>query len=90
MLRTSTETTDELTHMLKNFDNHLKSIEAKRTKQLDIKEKEDKTLDDLRRRERGLASTQGELKANRTVSSMTTLVDESWRLTTVLRPTSAI
>jgi hypothetical protein len=30
------------------------------------------------------------LKANRTVSSMTTLVDESWRLTTVLRPTSAI
>ncbi|ORY30598.1 hypothetical protein BCR39DRAFT_529095 [Naematelia encephala] len=59
------EPTDELTHMLRNFDTHLKSIQSKRSKQLELREKEDEILDDLRRRERSLAGTQGGLVANR-------------------------
>lgn len=62
-----TEPTDELKHMLRNFDSHLKTIEAKKSKQMELKEKEEATLDDLRRRERNLASTQGGLVANRRV-----------------------
>ena len=61
------ETTDELGNMLKNFDSHLKSIEAKKSKQVDFKEKEEGTVEDLRRRERNLATTQGGLVANRKV-----------------------
>ncbi len=53
--------------MLKNFDSHLKTIEAKKAKQIELKEKEEGTLEDLRRRERNLASTQGGLIANRKV-----------------------
>lgn len=53
---------------LKNFDNHLRSIETRKAKQLEIREKEETALEDLRRRERNLASTQGGLVANRRVS----------------------
>ena len=61
------ESTDELGHMLKNFDSHLKSIEAKKAKQVELREKEASAVEDLRRRERNLASTQGGLVANRKV-----------------------
>lgn len=62
------ETTDELEHMLKNFETHLATVKAKRDKQEDLKKKEDEALEELRRRERHLASTQGGLIANRKVS----------------------
>jgi DNA repair protein RAD50 len=54
--------------MLSNFDSHLRSIEQKKTKQLELREKEEAVLSDLRTRERNLASTQGGLKANKAVS----------------------
>ncbi|GFZ50594.1 Hydrolase acting on acid anhydrides [Saitozyma sp. JCM 24511] len=60
-----TETSDELQHMLSNFNAHVASIEAKRATQIDLREKEDSALEDLRRRERNLASTQGGLIANK-------------------------
>lgn len=60
--------------MLRNFDSHLKSIQTKKAKQAELKDKEDSGLDDLRRRERNLASTQGGLIANRKVSPRVTLV----------------
>lgn len=53
--------------MYQNFDTHLKSIEAKRDKQIEARDKEDDALEDLRRRERNLLSTQGELRTNRKV-----------------------
>ena len=69
MVESSTvaDPTDELGHKVKNFDSHLKTIEAKKVKQVEQKEKEEATLEDLRRRERNLASTQGGLVANRRV-----------------------
>ena len=63
------ETTEELSHMLQNFESHLKSIEGKKAKQTELREKEENVSEDLRRRERNLASTQGGLVANRNVSS---------------------
>jgi DNA repair protein RAD50 len=54
--------------MLSNFNAHVASIEAKRATQIDLREKEDSALEDLRRRERNLASTQGGLIANKRVS----------------------
>ena len=61
------ETTEELEHMLENFATHLKSIEGKRATQKEMRDKEDAALDDLRKRERSLASAQGGLVANRNV-----------------------
>jgi DNA repair protein RAD50 len=61
------ETTDDLQHMLSNFNAHVASIEAKRAKQLELREKEDAALDQLRIREKNLASTQGGLGANKRV-----------------------
>lgn len=57
--------------MLKNFDSHLETIKAKKAKQVELKEKEEAAVEDLRRRERNLASTQGELTANRKVCMIT-------------------
>lgn len=54
--------------MYQNFDAHLKTIEGKRDKQIEARDKEDEALEDLRRRERNLLSTQGELRTNRKVS----------------------
>ena len=62
------ETTAELESMLANFDSHLRTIEGKRSRQLELRDKEDEALDELRRRERNLASTQGGLIASRKVS----------------------
>nr|XP_018262086.1 DNA repair protein RAD50 [Kwoniella dejecticola CBS 10117]OBR84244.1 DNA repair protein RAD50 [Kwoniella dejecticola CBS 10117] len=59
------ETSDELQHMLNNFDAHLRSIEGKKATQESLKEKEEGVLDDLRSRERTLALRQGELQGNR-------------------------
>jgi DNA repair protein RAD50 len=57
--------------MLKNFDSHLETIKAKKAKQVELKEKEEAAVEDLRRRERNLASTQGGLTANRKVCMIT-------------------
>ena len=62
------EPTAELESMLANFDSHLRTIEGKRSRQLELRDKEDEALDELRRRERNLASTQGGLIASRKVS----------------------
>ncbi|OCF56822.1 DNA repair protein RAD50 [Kwoniella mangroviensis CBS 10435] len=59
------ESTEELQHMLNNFDAHLRSIESKRATQQSLKDKEEGILEDLRNKERSLASKQGGLLANR-------------------------
>nr|XP_031864453.1 uncharacterized protein CI109_000367 [Kwoniella shandongensis]KAA5531525.1 hypothetical protein CI109_000367 [Kwoniella shandongensis] len=59
------ETTEELQHMFSNFNSHLRSIEGKRATQEGLKEKEEILLEDLRSKERSLASKQGGLLANR-------------------------
>lgn len=43
-------------------------IESKRDKQIELRDKEDMALKELRRRENNLVSTQGGLQANRRVS----------------------
>lgn len=53
--------------MLSNFAAHVSAIEAKKAKQLELRDKEDAAIDELRRRERNLASTQGGLTANKRV-----------------------
>ncbi|WVQ84355.1 hypothetical protein IAT38_006507 [Cryptococcus sp. DSM 104549] len=62
-----TESTEELQHMLNNFDKHLRDIAAQRSNKEDEKEKEENTLDSLRSQERNLASRHGGLLANRRV-----------------------
>ncbi|ORX37164.1 hypothetical protein BD324DRAFT_625039 [Kockovaella imperatae] len=62
-----TEETDELEHMLENFATHLKSIEGKKAMQVEMRDKEEAALEDLRKRERGLASAQGGLVANKNI-----------------------
>ncbi|BEJ06595.1 hypothetical protein CcaverHIS641_0311170 [Cutaneotrichosporon cavernicola] len=71
------DTTEELMHKFQNFETHLKSIEGKRDQQIEVRDKEDEALDELRRRERNLLSTQGELRTNRKASgySLTSLED---------------
>nr|XP_019013012.1 DNA repair protein RAD50 [Kwoniella pini CBS 10737]OCF51793.1 DNA repair protein RAD50 [Kwoniella pini CBS 10737] len=59
------ETSEELQHMLNNFDSHLRSIEGKKASQESLKEKEEGVLEDLRTKERTLALRQGELQGNR-------------------------
>lgn len=61
------ETTDELKDMLKNFDQSLKTIEAKKSKQLELRNKEDASLEQLRGKERELAGTHGGLIATKRV-----------------------
>lgn len=53
--------------MFSNFNAHLRSIEGKRATQEGLKEKEENLLEDLRSKERSLASKQGGLLANRKV-----------------------
>ncbi len=53
--------------MRDNFNSHLAKIAAKKDKQIELREKEDSALDDLRRKERNLASVQGGLLANKRV-----------------------
>lgn len=55
--------------MLKNFDQSLKTIEGKKAKQLEARSKEDAALEQLRRKERELASSHGGLIANKRVSA---------------------
>lgn len=62
------ESTDELQHMMTNFATHLATVQSRKQRQLDLRDKEDAALTELRRRERNLASTQGGLAANRKVS----------------------
>ncbi|EKC98002.1 hypothetical protein A1Q2_07799 [Trichosporon asahii var. asahii CBS 8904] len=56
---------NDLKRQYENFDAHLNSIESKRDKQTELRDKEDHALRDLRRRENNLISTQGGLQANR-------------------------
>lgn len=62
------EPSDELQDRLKNFDSHLKTLEAKRAKQVELREKEGDTTKDLRNREHRLAMNHGSLIGKRTVS----------------------
>ncbi|KAL7420509.1 DNA repair protein rad50 [Cryptotrichosporon argae] len=59
------ESTEELQNLYMNFDAHLRAIEQKRDRQVEARKKEEDALEDLRRRERNLATTQGGLVANR-------------------------
>ena len=68
MLIRCLEPTDELEHMLTNFETHLKDTGGKKATQTDLRNKEDVGLEELRKRERALTSAQGGLIANRDVS----------------------
>ena len=58
---------EELQDRLNNFDTHLRTIEGKKSRQLELKQKETETLDDLRKKERTLATEHGGLIAQRRV-----------------------
>jgi len=61
------ESTEDLVHQFQNFDEHVKSIEAKRDRKVQDKRDEDAAIEDHRRRERNLLSTHGALVNNRKV-----------------------
>jgi DNA repair protein RAD50 len=61
------DTTEDLLHQFRNFDEHVKSIEGKRDRKVEDKRNEDLAIEDHRRRERNLLSTQGALVNNRKV-----------------------
>jgi len=51
----------------KNFEKHFNSIQARKAKQIELREKEEEALEDLRRREGILSRTLGGLIARRDV-----------------------
>jgi DNA repair protein RAD50 len=53
---------------LSNFDAHLKELKTKETKQVDLQDKENEAIKDLRNREHRLAVANGALHAKRAVS----------------------
>jgi len=61
------ETTAELEEKKKNFEKHFNSIQARKAKQIELREKEEEALEDLRRREGILSRTLGGLIARRDV-----------------------
>jgi hypothetical protein len=52
----------------KNFEKHLSAIQARKAKQIELREKEEEALEDLRRREGILSRSLGGLIARRDVS----------------------
>jgi DNA repair protein RAD50 len=64
------DTTAELEEKRKNFEKHLSSIQARKAKQIELREKEEEALEDLRRREGILSRTLGGLIARRDVSQV--------------------
>lgn len=62
------DSTAELEEKRKNFEKHLSSIQARKAKQIELREKEEEALEDLRRREGILSRTLGGLIARRDVS----------------------
>lgn len=63
--------------MRDNFNSHLSQLAAKKDKQIDLRDKEDSILDDLRRKERNYASTQGGLFANKKVTTVLVYSEKS-------------
>ncbi|KAK4689016.1 DNA repair protein RAD50, partial [Tremellales sp. Uapishka_1] len=59
------DSTEEIQSKINNFGAHVEEIKVKRNKQIEMKEKEDSSLEDLRRKERNLATVQGGLTANK-------------------------
>jgi hypothetical protein len=51
----------------KNFEKHLSSIQGRKSKQIELREKEEEALEDLRRREGILSRTLGGLISRRDV-----------------------
>ncbi|RXK35035.1 hypothetical protein M231_07713 [Tremella mesenterica] len=66
-MKEMTESTKELLEMIANFDQHLKSLEGRKMRLVESRDKEEASMEELRRRERNLASTQGGLIANRKI-----------------------
>jgi hypothetical protein len=62
------DSTDDLKNQLRNFDAHVKSVEAKYNSKVQNRDSEDQAIEEHRRREGNLLSTQGALVNNKKVS----------------------
>lgn len=72
------ESTSELEDKRKNFDIHLGTIQARKAKQIELREREEEALEDLRRKEGNLSRALGGLIARRDVSLL--FEASRWRL----------